>query len=191
MNYRRMAIVFALLALPGIAQAHTGLHTDGAVAGFGHPFSGLDHVLAMIAVGFWAATLGGAARGIVPSAFVAVMALGGAMGIYGIELPMVETGIALTVAVLGLLVAFEVKVPTPVAAAIVGICALFHGHAHGTELPGMSSAAGYVAGFLAATVVLHLAGIGLAYVRFGRAGQVVGRIAGAAVAIAGAALLAG
>ncbi|WP_416798743.1 nickel permease HupE [Ciceribacter azotifigens] len=191
MNYRRTAIALALLALPGIAEAHIGLHADGTLAGLGHPFSGLDHILAMVAVGFWASTLGGSARWIVPSAFVAVMALGGVMGIYGIGLPMVETGIALTVAALGLLVAFDIKVPTPVAAAIVGVCALFHGHAHGTELPGMSSAAGYVAGFMAATILLHLIGIGLAYLRFGKAGQVVGRLAGAAVALAGAALLAG
>lgn len=190
MNYRTIGATLALLMLPAVARAHVGLHTDGALAGFSHPFSGLDHILAMVAVGFWASALGGSARWIVPSAFVAIMAVGGVMGIYGIELPMVETGIALTVAVLGLLVAFDVKVPTPVAAAIVGICALFHGHAHGTELPGMSSAEGYVAGFMAATIILHLIGIGLAYLRFGRAGQVVGRLAGAAVAIAGAALLA-
>jgi len=191
MNYWKIATAVAVLALPGVAQAHTGLHTDGALAGFGHPFAGLDHILAMVAVGFWASTLGGGARWIVPTAFAAVMAVGGLIGIYGIELPMVETGIALTVALLGLLVAFEVRIPTPVAAAIVGVCALFHGHAHGTELPDMSNAAGYVAGFMAATVILHLIGIGLATLRFGRAGHIVARIAGAAVAIAGAALLAG
>ena len=191
MNYRTIAVALAMLALPAVAQAHTGLHTDGALAGFAHPFSGFDHILAMVAVGFWASALGGNARWIVPSAFVSIMAVGGLMGIYGVALPMVETGIALTVAVLGLLVAFDVKVPTPAAAAIVGICALFHGHAHGTELPGMSSAAGYVAGFMAATIILHLIGIGLAYLRFGKAGQVVGRLAGAAVAVAGAALLTG
>ena len=190
MNYRKIAVTLALLALPGMAQAHIGLHADGTLAGLGHPFSGLDHILAMVAVGFWASTLGGNARLIVPSAFVAVMALGGVLGIYGIGLPMVETGIAVTVAVLGLLVAFEIKVPTSVAAVIVGLCALFHGHAHGTELPGMSSAAGYVAGFTAATIVLHLIGIGLASMRFGRVGQIAGRFAGAAVALAGAALLA-
>ncbi|MFM2282186.1 MAG: hydrogenase/urease accesory protein HupE [Pseudomonadota bacterium] len=191
MNYRTIAAAVALLALPGLAEAHPGLHADGAFSGFSHPFSGLDHILAMVAVGFWASTLGGPARFIVPSAFVAVMALGGVMGIYGIELPMVETGIALTVAMLGLLVAFEVRVPTMAAAVIVGVCALFHGHAHGTELPGMSSAAGYVAGFMVATVILHAVGLGLATLRFGRTGQIVGRFAGALVALSGAALLAG
>lgn len=191
MKYLRTAAVLAACALPGIAHAHVGLHTGGALAGLGHPFSGLDHILAMVAVGFWASTLGGRARWIVPSAFVAVMAAGGAMGIQGVPLPMVETGIALTVAVLGLLVALEVKVPTPVAALVVGICALFHGHAHGAELPEMAHAGGYVAGFMLATVVLHLVGIGFASLRFGKAGQVIGRMAGAAVALAGAALLAG
>lgn len=191
MNYRRMVAALAALTLPGVAHAHVGLHADGTLAGLAHPFSGLDHVLAMVAVGFWASTLGGKARWIVPTAFVAVMAAGGILGIQGVALPMVETGIALTVAVLGLLVAFEVKVPTPVAATVVGICALFHGQAHGAELPAMSDATGYMAGFLAATIVLHGLGFGLASLRFGRAGQVVARIAGAAVALAGAALLAG
>lgn len=191
MNYWKIATAVAVLALPGVAQAHTGLHTDGGLAGFGHPFGGLDHILAMVAVGFWAASLGGSARWVVPTSFVAVMAVGGLIGIYGIELPMVETGIALTVALLGLLVAFEIRVPTPVAAAIVGVCALFHGHAHGTELPDMSNAAGYVAGFMAATVILHLIGIGLATLRFGSVGQIAARLAGAAVALAGASLLAG
>ncbi|NEJ24605.1 urease accessory protein [Rhizobium leguminosarum] len=193
MKYQRLLLAaLAALALPTAAHAHIGLHADGTLAGFSHPFSGLDHILAMIAVGFWASTLlGGTARLVVPSTFVAVMAVGGVMGIYGIELPMVETGIALTVALLGLLVALEVKVPTPAAALIVGTCALLHGQAHGAELPAMSNATGYVAGFLSATIILHGLGFGLAALRFGRAGQVVARIAGAAVALAGAALLAG
>ena len=163
MKYQKpLLAALAALALPTVADAHIGLHADGTLAGLGHPFSGIDHILAMVAVGFWAATLGGKARFIVPAAFVAVMAVGGVMGVFGVPLPMVETGIALTVAVLGLLVAFEVRVPAPVAAVIVGVCALFHGHAHGTELPAMSQAVGYVAGFLAATVILHGIGIGLA-----------------------------
>ncbi|WP_416068654.1 HupE/UreJ family protein (plasmid) [Rhizobium sp. YTUHZ045] len=191
MNYRRIVAAFAALTLPGVAHAHVGLHSDGTLAGLAHPFSGLDHMLAMVAVGFWASTLGGRARWIVPLAFVAVMAVGGILGIQGAALPMIETAIALTVAVLGLLVAFEVKVPTPVAAAIVGIAALFHGQAHGAELPAMANATGYVAGFLAATIALHGLGIGLASLRFGRASQIVARIAGAAVALAGAALLSG
>ncbi|MBP2448307.1 nickel permease HupE [Rhizobium leguminosarum] len=192
MKYAKVLAAFASIAtVPGVANAHIGLHTDGTLAGLSHPFSGLDHILAMVAVGFWAATLGGSARWIVPSAFVAVMAIGGVMGIYGVPLPMMETGIALTVAMLGVLVAFEVKVPTPVAAAIVGVCALFRGHAHGSELPAMSHAGGYVMGFLAATIILHVAGITLASLRFGKAGQIVARVAGVGVALAGAALLAG
>lgn len=104
---------------------------------------------------------------------------------------MVETGIALTVALLGLLVAFEVKVSTSVAATVVGTCALFHGHAHGTELPAMTHAGGYVAGFIAATVILHLTGFCLALLRFGNAQRVAARTAGLAIALAGAVLLAG
>ena len=191
MEYRRILAAFAGLALPGVANAHIRLHTDGTLAGLGHPFSGLAHILAIVAVGFWAVTLGGRACWIVRLAFVTVMAIGGATGIYGVPLPMVEMGTALTVAVLGLLVAFEVKVRTPVAAAIVGVCALFHGHAHGSELPAMSHAAGYVMGFLAATIILHTGSIALASLRFGKAGQIVSRVAGAAAALAGAALLAG
>ncbi|AJD43617.1 MULTISPECIES: HupE/UreJ family protein [Rhizobium] len=159
MEYRRILAAFAGLALPGVANTHIRLHTDGTLAGLGHPFSGLAHILAMVAVGFWAATLGGRARWIVRLAFVTVMAIGGVTGIYGVPLPMVEMGTALTVAVLGLLVAFEVKVPAPVAAAIVGVCALFHGHAHGSELPAISHATGYVMSFLAATIILHAGGI--------------------------------
>ncbi|MBB4232563.1 nickel permease HupE [Rhizobium mongolense] len=189
MNFRRFAATLVAMALPGIAHAHVGLHTDSALAGFSHPFSGLDHILAMVAVGFWALTLGGKARWIVPLAFVTVMAVGGALGTYGLAFPMVETGVALTVALLGLLVAFEVKVSTSVAATVVGTCALFHGHAHGTELPAMAHAGGYVAGFMAATVILHLTGFGLALLRFGNAQRA--RTAGVAIALAGVVLLAG
>lgn len=191
MRYARILATLAAITLPTVAHAHVGLHSDGALAGLNHPISGLDHVLAMVAVGFWASTLGGKARWIVPSAFVSVMAVGGMLGISGVPLPMVETAIALTVAILGLLVAFEIQVPTAGASAIVGLCALFHGHAHGTELPAMSHAAGYVSGFLAATIVLHAAGIALGALRFGKAGQIAARIAGAVVAVSGATLLAG
>lgn len=191
MNYTKILATIAFAAVPAVAHAHTGLHADGLSSGFSHPFGGLDHILAMVAVGFWAATLEGKARFIVPAAFVIVMALGAVLGISGFELPMVEAGIAASVALLGLLVAFEVKVPTAAAAAIVGICALFHGHAHGLELPAMADAGGYIVGFLAATIILHAAGIALAMLRFGGAAHIVARIAGAAVAVAGAALLAG
>ncbi|MDK1493910.1 HupE/UreJ family protein [Sinorhizobium sp. 7-81] len=162
MNCRKMTVALAALTLPGVAHAHVGLHADGTLAGLGYPFSGFDHILAMVAVGC-APTLGGKARWIVPSTFVAVMAIGGSMGTYGIALPMAETGVALTVAVLGALVAleaFDVKVPTSVAGTVVGICALFHGHVHGTELSRRAHAGDYVAAFLGATIVLHLIGSG-------------------------------
>ena len=185
--------VLMLAALPATAEAHTGagLHIHGLAAGLWHPFTGLDHILAMTAVGFWAANLGGRARYIVPLAFMAVMALGAGLGIAGFPLPMVETLIAASVTALGLLVAFDVKVATPVAATIVGICALFHGHAHGSELPLMTNASVYVLGFLAATAILHGVGIGFGMIRFSRMGNHLSRIAGGFITLAGVALLAG
>ena len=188
----RIFALLALAALPATAEAHTGvgLHVHGFWAGMAHPFSGADHLLAMTAVGFWAASLGGRARYIVPLAFMAVMAIGGMLGMAGVPFPMVETVIAASVVALGALVAFNIRPSTPVAATIVAACALFHGHAHGAELPAMASPLGYVAGFLIATAILHAAGLGLGMLRFGKAGEIVARVAGGFVAIAGVALLA-
>jgi len=192
---RAAASGIALLALTGTALAHPG-HGDatGFTHGFMHPLGGLDHVLAMVAVGLFAAHLGGRALWLVPAAFVAVMAAGGALGIAGIAVPFVETGIALSVVVLGLAVALRVSVPLLAAMALVGLFAIFHGYAHGAEMPVDASGAGYAAGFLAATALLH--GIGIAIgLTVGKLGDLAGRravqIAGGAMALAGIAILAG
>jgi urease accessory protein len=177
------------------AEAHTGVgSTVGFMHGFGHPFGGMDHILAMVAVGMFAAHLGGRALWLVPSCFVAMMAVGGALGISGIELPFVELGIAMSVMVLGALVALQTSMPTTVAMGIVGFFALFHGHAHGAEMPTDSSGQSYAAGFMLATAALHVSGIalglGLAKLASGYSRRVI-QVSGGAMAAAGVGILAG
>jgi urease accessory protein len=189
---RTGAVAIALLGLPGLAEAHTGVHpllADGLAAGFIHPFSGFDHLLAMVAVGLWAASLGGHARWAVPSAFIAIMTLGAVGGVYGLALPAVETLIAVSVIVLGVMVALSVRVPVAAAAAIVAVFGLFHGHAHGAEMPAMAQALQYGLGFIVATAALHGAGLALGTVlpRFTSANAI--RIVGGAIATAGVALM--
>jgi urease accessory protein len=188
---RAGAVAVTLLGFTGIADAHTGVHTlaaDGFASGFVHPFGGLDHVLAMVAVGLWAASLGGVARWAVPAAFVAIMTLGAAGATHGLALPAVEPMIALSVIALGVLIALSVRIPALAAAATVALFGLFHGCAHGIEMPAMAQPLSYGAGFAAATVALH--GIGLALgallPRFAPGTAV--RYAGGAIALAGAAL---
>ncbi|WHO77113.1 HupE/UreJ family protein [Rhizobium sp. BT03] len=188
-------LALAAAALPAVAYAHTGVgQTSGFVHGFSHPVSGLDHVLAMVMVGVFAFQLGGRATWLVPATFVLVMALGGALGVSGVNLPFVETGIALSVVVLGAIVALNVKAPTALAMGVVGLFAIFHGHAHGVEMPEDAGGAAYAAGFMIATALLHAAGLGLGYV-IGRAGERQGafvtRAAGSVAAIAGVGILAG
>jgi urease accessory protein len=183
------AVALLAVAVPAAAFAHPGHPGDGLVAGFMHPFSGADHLLAMLAVGFWAAMLGGWARYAVPAAFVSVMMAGASFGMAATPIPMVELAVAASVVALGLLVAFEVKVPVAVASAIVATAAFFHGFAHGTELPASNQALTYVGGFVAATVILHGAGLALGSLRLSKAGRIVGRIAGIGVALTGLALL--
>jgi urease accessory protein len=146
------------LALP--AAAHTG-HVDGSgfLSGFLHPLGGLDHLLAMVAVGLWAAQTGGRALWMLPVAFVTMLAGGALIGISGLELPMVEAGIAASVAVLGLLVVLNKRVPVYAAMALVGVFAVFHGHAHGAEMPAAAHPLLFGAGFILSTVLLHGAGI--------------------------------
>jgi urease accessory protein len=186
---RTISAIFILAALPVAAQAHTGVHPlgliDSAGAGFVHPFSGLDHLLTMIAVGLWAASLGGRAVWAVPSAFIALMTVGAGFGMAGVTLPWIETGIALSVVVVGLLVAALARVPVMLAAAIVGVFAVFHGQAHGAEMPAMAAPMQYALGFIAATVLLH--GIGLAggLMREGSLSRLVLRGAGVVVAMIG------
>lgn len=190
----RLALIAATLA-PGVALAHTGVgDAGGFVHGFAHPIGGLDHVLAMVLVGLFAWQLGGRALWLVPAAFVAVMALGGGLGVAGIDVPFVETGIALSVVVLGAAVALGVRAPVAMAMALAGIFAVFHGHAHGAEMPETVAGMTYGLGFLLGTALLHAAGIaigcgvgGLG----GRYGQAVTRAVGGVAAVAGVAILTG
>lgn len=184
----RPGLVVALAVVPGLAEAHTGLHlvgADGAAAGFAHPFLGADHLLAMVAVGLWAASLGGRARWLVPASFVALMALGAALGGFAVVLPAVEPMIALSVIALGVLIALSVQVPVAAAAALVASFGLFHGAAHGAEMPAMVSPLAYGAGFVAATALLHGVGLGLGAL-LPRASVL--KFAGGAIAAAGVAL---
>src|SRR6516225_3115830 len=142
--------------LPVAASAHVGIgDTHGYLHGFSHPLSGTDHALAMVAVGLFAAHLGGRAPWLVPLTFVSVMALTGIAGMAGVKLPFVEIGIGISVVVLGLAVAFQISVPTLVAMSLVGFFAIFHGHAHGAEMSESVSGLAYGVGFMCATVVLH------------------------------------
>ena len=182
---RRIALIAAALA-PAIAFAHeeTG-QAAGFLAGLLHPVTGIDHVLAMISVGLWGAVLGPPAIWVLPVAFPLVMALGGLMGLLGIPLPGVEIGIALSAIVLGTMVLTEARPPIWLAALIVAVFAVFHGHAHGRELPEGTSALLYSLGFVIATGLLHAVGILLGAAYRWPAGRRGLRVAGAGVALAG------
>jgi urease accessory protein len=156
------SVSFLLMGLPHAALAHPGHGVPDLSQGFAHPLSGLDHLLAMLAVGLWAAQLGGQARWIAPSAFVTTMVVGGLLGMQGTPVPWVEQGIVASVFVLGLMIALATKPPLALTVAIVAVFALFHGHAHGAEMPTGGAWLGYAVGFTTATVLLHAAGIGIA-----------------------------
>ena len=147
-----------LLPLNTFAHAEAGLG-EGFSSGFLHPITGLDHMVAMLAVGLWGSILGGQALWILPVTFPIVMAIGGAMGIAGFPLPEVETAIALSGVVLGAMVAIRAQPPHWLAYGLVGLFAVFHGHAHGTELPAASGPLAYGLGFILATGLMHIAGI--------------------------------
>jgi urease accessory protein len=188
---RSLALAAALI--PTAALAHSG-HGDayGLVHGFAHPLGGLDHILAMVTVGLFAWQLGGRALWLVPATFVAAMAMGAGISAAGVPMPFVETGIAMSVIVLGAIVALGIREPVAIAAGIAGLFAIFHGHAHGAEMPHDASGLSYAAGFLLATALLHAAGIATG-VLIGRVGDMYGRttyrIAGSLVALAGVAIL--
>ncbi len=186
---RRIVAVFAwfaLLAAPSNAWAHVQAgEVGGFASGFHHPISGWDHILAMVAVGLWGAQLGPPAMWMLPVTFPMVMALGGTMGLLGIPLPGVEIGIACSAVVLGAMVLTERRPPLWIAAVIVGIFAIFHGHAHGTELPAGQSGLLYSMGFVVATGCLHGVGIAIGLIHRWAAGRVALRVAGGVVAIAG------
>lgn len=188
------AIMLTLLPLvwAGTAFAHTGDATGaGFVTGFLHPILGWDHVAAMVAVGLWGAFLGAPAIWILPVAFPLVMALGGALGILGVPIPGIETGIAASAVVIGLAVALALRPPIWVAALIVAVFAVFHGHAHGTEMPTAASPLAYAAGFVIATGLLHLAGIAFGLLAARPAGRIAVRALGGVIALGGVGFLTG
>jgi len=179
-------VLLAILAAPARAWAHIQAgEAGGFLSGAHHPISGWDHVLAMVAVGLWGAQLGAPALWLLPVTFPMVMALGAMMGLLGIPLPGVEIGIALSAIVLGAMVLTEKRPPLWIAACIVGFFAIFHGHAHGTELPPGQSGLLYSAGFVMATGCLHGVGIAIGLIHRWATGRIVLRLAGATVAVAG------
>jgi urease accessory protein len=157
----------------------------GFLTGFVHPISGLDHVLAMVAVGLWGAQLGAPAIWVLPVAFPLVMAMGGMLGLIGVPVPGIEYGIAASAILLGAAVLFEVRASLVVTALLVGVFAIFHGHAHGTEVPPGQSALLYSMGFVIATGCLHALGIGIGAVHRWTWGQKLLRAAGGGVAVGG------
>ncbi|MDX8466746.1 HupE/UreJ family protein [Mesorhizobium sp. VK23B] len=180
------AILLLAAAMP--AYAHVGIGTTSSfAAGFAHPLSGLDHMAVMIAVGLWAAMKGGRAVWAWPLAFVGVMLVGGVLGMLHVPVPFVEPGILASVVALGLLVALAVDLPVSAGVAIIGLFALFHGHAHGTEVPENVGGFDYMAGFAVATVLLHAVGIAAA-LGLGLRFRALARVAGAACAAVGAGL---
>ena len=181
---RAVSLVLAVAPAAALAHEEAG-QAAGFLAGLAHPVSGLDHVLAMIAVGLWGAVLGPPAIWVLPVAFPLVMAVGGLMGLLGLPLPGVEVGIAVSAIVLGTMVLAELRPPLWLAAAIVAFFAVFHGHAHGRELPEGTSALLYSLGFVVATGVLHAVGILIGVAHRWAAGRQIVRVAGGGVALAG------
>lgn len=184
----RSALVVALMATLWAQTASAHLlkgEASGLLTGFLHPISGADHVLAMVAVGLWGAQLGAPANWVLPVAFPLVMATGGMLGFLDVPLPGVEYGIAASAIMLGAAVAFELRPPIVVAGLLVGFFAIFHGHAHGTELPLGQSALLYSMGFVIATGCLHAVGIGVGTVHRWSLGQKLLRASGAIVAAGG------
>jgi urease accessory protein len=187
---RAVLALTMLLASAGPAFAHVQQgQAQGLLTGLLHPTSGLDHVLAMITVGLWGAQLGAPAVWLLPVTFPMVMAFGGFLALVGIPLSGVEAGIAASAVLLGLMVAREAKPPLVLAAVLVGLFAIFHGHAHGTELPAGQSGLMYSIGFVTATGCLHGVGILLGVVHRWAAGQAAIRVAGALVTLAGVVFL--
>lgn len=189
--FTRVLFALLLFSLTGTAFAHTGEGAVGGfISGFLHPIFGWDHVIAMVAVGLWGAFLGMPAIWILPVVFPMVMALGGVLGILGIGIPAVEIGIASSAIILGGLVALAARPPIWVAAVIVGIFAIFHGHAHGTELPQAANPLAYSVGFVLSTGLLHLSGIAFGLLVRWPGGRIVVRTGGAIISALGCLFLA-
>jgi len=188
---KRLSITAALLAaMTAPAFAHISPIEHGSLmTGLAHPFSGADHILAMVAVGLWAAQIGGRARWIVPASFVSMMGVGFLLAMNGLYLPFVEPGILASVVGLGLLVALAVRVPIAARATVVGIFALFHGHAHGSEM-GTATPISFAIGFMIATAILHAIGLGLG-LTIGSRQATMTRVLGVVTALGGTALIFG
>ncbi|MEZ5489667.1 MAG: HupE/UreJ family protein [Gammaproteobacteria bacterium] len=194
----RWSRVTALLSLGFLSLLSPALfaHTEegvvgGFISGFLHPVYGPDHVVAMVAVGMWGAFLGSPAIWLLPVVFPLVMAFGGALGVIGVPLPLVEVGIASSAIVLGLMVLLAVRPPLWVAAVLVGAFGIFHGHAHGTELPAASNPLSYAIGFVLATGLMHLVGIAFGLLADLPRGRLVVRIAGGLISASGLYFLTG
>ena len=186
--------LFFLLFATGIsiAFAHEGKGlADGFINGFVHPLLGPDHVVAMVAVGLWGVFLGQPAIWLLPVVFPLVMAVGGVLGVAGVPVPAVEAGIAMSAIVLGLMVLLAARPPVAVAVVIVALFAIFHGHAHGTELPNAANALSYSLGFVIATGLLHLSGIAFGLLAHWPAGRLVVRAGGGVIALVGIGFLTG
>lgn len=183
---RGIPVALLFLILCPLANAHP---QQGAIGGFDsgflHPLTGLDHISAMVAVGLWGAYLGAPAMWMLPVIFPMVMAFGGALGVLGVPLPGTEFGIAFSAILLGAMVLFAARPPLWIAGTIVGIFAIFHGHAHGTELPHAANAITYAVGFVIATGLLHLCGIAIGLLVRWPWGQALVRTGGGAIAMVG------
>ncbi|TWI50991.1 urease accessory protein [Pseudomonas duriflava] len=187
LTHRALFLTAGLLASTS-ALAHPGHEVSGLASGILHPLTGLDHLLAMLGVGLWAGQRGGKSIWMIPLAFMAMMLAGGLLGMEGVALPGVELGIAVSVTLFGLLIAFGVRLPVWVGMLLVGGFALFHGHAHGEEMPATAGALSFAFGFTLATGALHATGVGASWLSRNLPRLV--RLAGAAISVAGAAMLA-
>jgi urease accessory protein len=195
MRVPRFANLVALLAwasttIPAFAHSEKGEAID-FWGGFAHPIFGLDHVVAMVAVGLWGAFLGAPAIWLLPVVFPLVMAVAGALGVLGVPLSGVETGIALSAIALGAMVALAARPPLWIAAVLVGVFAIFHGYAHGVELPVGADAIAFSMGFVVATGMLHLGGIAFGALSQWSAGRIAVQAAGGVIALIGVAFLTG
>lgn len=181
---------FVLLFTPLMLLAHPEMgQATGFWHGFSHPLTGLDHILAMLAIGIWAVQVGGKAIWAIPLSFVGMMIVGGILGMNGVKIPFVETGIVMSVMVLGVLIIASARLPLAAGMLIAGIFAIFHGHSHGTEIPGAVMGITYSIGFAVSTLLLHLSGIGLALFIGNKVKIQLLRYAGASIALAGLIML--
>jgi urease accessory protein len=185
-RWYRGAVLIAALGIADAAAAHEQIGVSGGLAsGLLHPITGLDHLIAMVAVGLWGAQLGAPAIWVLPVTFPLVMAFGGVLGVLGVPLPVPEIVIAVSALVLGAVVAVRVRLPLAAAAVVVGVFAIFHGHAHGTELPRAANPLAYGVGFVVATGLLHVSGIAIGALGRWPAGERSIRALGGAIAALG------